>query len=239
LPLLDQLLEVLLEWDRVAGNPKPDLIYPAFLQRAGPGRHIRVYRDKEVVYSQESPADAVFYLQSGMVKLTMVSKCGGKKAVLALLQRGDLFGEGCLAKYGQRMSTATSLGTSTITRLDEATFRRKIDRDRVFAAMFITYLISRTVRLKEDLADHCLNSSQRRLARILLMYRSNVETSRNGASTLRFSQATLAEMVGTTRSRVSGFMNEFRKKGYVRYHGGLERGGWEVDAEGLTAFLQS
>jgi CRP/FNR family cyclic AMP-dependent transcriptional regulator len=210
-------------------NPDPT----AFFQQTAPGISIRTYQDKEVIYSQESAANAVFYLHSGMVKLTMASKHRRKKAVIAILQKGELFGEGCLGSQTRRVSTATSLGPSTITRLEKATFRRKIDRDLAFAAMFIKYLLCQSARFKADLGDHCLNSSERRLARILLMHGSFVQRSKSGPTTLRFSQTTLAEMVGTTRSRVSHFMTEFRKFGYIRYNGGIE-----IDAKQLATFLQ-
>jgi len=218
----------------MANDSKRNRIATSFLLEAGPGRTIRVYRDKEVVYSQGSQANALFFLQSGMVKLTTVSKDRRKKAVLAILQEGDLFGEGCLGPQTRQMSSVTSIGTSTITRLEKSAFRRQIDRDPAFAAMFITYLISQTARFKEDLADHFLNFSERRLARVLLMHEKlGQQRSKGGSYTLRFSQTTLAEMVGTTRARVNSFLNEFKKKGYVRYNGGLE-----INAEGLTAFLQ-
>jgi CRP/FNR family cyclic AMP-dependent transcriptional regulator len=205
----------------------------AFLQDVGPGKRIRTYQDKEVVYSQESPANALFYIQSGMVMLTVVSKGGHKKAVLALLHEGDLFGEGCLAGQTRRISTAISVGESTLTRVEKAIFRRQLDRDRALADMFIAYLIGQTARFKADLADHFLHFSERRLARILVMHKDGVQGSKGGPHTFRFSQTALAEMVGTTRARVSVFMNEFRRKGYVRYNGGLE-----VNVERLTAFLQ-
>ncbi|MDP9268745.1 MAG: cyclic nucleotide-binding domain-containing protein [Acidobacteriota bacterium] len=140
----------------------------AFLEQAGPGRSIRAYRDKEAIYSQGGPADAVFFLQNGMVKLTMGSKHRRKKAVLAVLYKGDLFGEGCLGRELHRMSTAISVGTSTITRLEKAAFRRELARDPAFAAIFIDWLLAQAVRLKADLADHFLNYSERRLARIPL-----------------------------------------------------------------------
>jgi CRP/FNR family cyclic AMP-dependent transcriptional regulator len=217
----------------VASKPKRDPNPTAFFQQTAPGISIRTYQDKEVIYSQESAADAVFYLQNGMVKLTIASKHRRKKAVIATLQKGELFGEGCLESQTRRVSTATSLGPSTITRLEKATFRRKIDRDLAFAAMFIKYLLCQSARFKADLGDHCLNFSERRLARILLMHGSFVQRSKSGPTTLRFSQTTLAEMVGTTRSRVSHFMTEFRKLGYIQYNGGIE-----IDAKQLAAFLQ-
>jgi CRP-like cAMP-binding protein len=218
----------------MADKPKRTLLpHPtAFLQQIGPGRSFRTYRNKEVIYSQGGPADAVFYLQSGMVKLVTGSKNRHRKAVLSVLYEGDLFGEGCLGQEVHRRSTAISVGPSTITRLEKASFRRKLDRDPVFAGILITWLLAQANRLKSDLADHFLSYSERRLARILLQ-NSIAQQSQNEPSTIRLSQAALAEMVGTTRSRVSSFMNEFRKKGYVRYNGSLE-----VDTRRLTAFLQ-
>lgn len=218
----------------MAGKPKSGLTPTVFLKQAGPGRNIRLYQDKEVAYLQGSPANAVFYIQSGMVKLTVASNRGRKKkAVLAVLQAGDLFGEGCLGSERRRMSTATSIGQSTITRVEKAVFRKQLDRDPEFAAMFTEYLLSQILRLKEDLADHFFNFSERRLARLLLTHRGFTQTSKSGSSSLHLSQTTLAEMVGTTRGRVSRFMNQFRVKGYIRYNGGLE-----IDSERLAAFLE-
>lgn len=203
----------------------------AFLADAGPGRTVRSYGDQEVVYSQGGPSDAVFYLQHGTVKLTMVSKHRSKKAMLGVLRDGDLFGEGCLTREAHRVSTATSMGPCLITRLEKAAFRRKVDHDPAFAALFITWLLSQAARLKADLADHFLNYSERRLARILLQQQIIAHASKSDTAPL--SQTTLAEMVGTTRSRVSGFMNKFRKKGLIRYNGVLE-----VDSRLLTAYLK-
>jgi CRP/FNR family cyclic AMP-dependent transcriptional regulator len=218
----------------MAGKSELNLIPSAYLSKNGPGRGVRDFRNKEVIYSQGEPADAVFYIQSGMVKLTVVSKRRRKKAVVALLQEGEFFGEGCLGRESQRMSTATAIGPSTVTRVEKAVFHRKLNRDPAFADMFIAYLLAETARFKADLADHFLNFSERRLARILLRYRDLSQESLRGLSTRGFSQTTLAEMVGTTRARVNGFMNDFREKGYVRYNGGLV-----IDSKRLTAFLQS
>ena len=217
----------------MAGKRKSGLTPTLFLKQAGPGKSIRVYQDKEAAYLQGSPANAVFYIQSGMVKLTVASRRDRKKAVLAVLQEGDFIGEGCLGSERHRMSTATSIGQSTITRVEKAVFRKELDRDPEFAAVFTDYLLSEIVRLKADLADHFFNFSERRLARILLTHRGFTQTSKSGSSSLHLSQTTLAEMVGTTRGRVSRFMNEFRGKGYIRYNGGLE-----IDSERLAAFLE-
>ena len=214
-------------------KPKRGPSPTAFLKQLGSGKTIHAYRNNEVIYSQGSSADAVFYIQAGMVKLTVGSNRGRKKAVLAILQVGDLFGEACLGKETRRVSTATSIGPSTLTRLPKTVFRQKIDCDPAFAAMFIAHLLRQTARFKADLADHFLNFSERRLARILLMYKGFVRKSKGGIITLRLSQTTLAEMVGTTRARVSTFLNGFKQKGYIRYNGGLQ-----IDSGRLTAFLQ-
>jgi len=214
----------------MASKPNRGIAPLAFLTQPGDGRTIRLYRNKEVIYAQGHPSDAVFYVHSGMAKLTVASKRNHKKAALALLQEGDMFGEGCLGRETARTSTATSMGSSTITRLEKATFRRKIDRDPEFASIVITCLLSQIDRLQADLADQFFNFSKRRLARLLLMHACFAA---KPPFTLRISQTTLAEMVGTTRSRVSRFMNEFRKKGYVRYNGGMH-----INSRRLTAFLQ-
>jgi CRP/FNR family transcriptional regulator, cyclic AMP receptor protein len=210
----------------------------AFFREAGPGRSNHVYRNKENIYSQEQSADAIFYIKQGMVKLTIKDKRRRKHAVLAILTNGAIFGEGCLlrGRAARRMSTATSIGSVAIVRVEKAVFRDRIERDPVLAALFIRYLISQAVLLKLDLADHRLNAGagERRLARILLAYSTFAQKPRTGHSTHPFSQTTLAEIVGTTRSRINEFMNKFRKQGYVRYNGGLD-----VDAERLMAFLQS
>jgi CRP/FNR family transcriptional regulator, cyclic AMP receptor protein len=204
-----------------------------FLLAKGPGKTIETHGDKEIIYSQGAPADAVFYLQSGIVKLTMSSKGRRRKAVLAILQDGDLFGDGCLSGESVRLSTATSIGRSVVTRIDRAVFLRKIDRDAAFAAILVKYLVSRTDRFQADLADLFLNTSEKRLARILLMYGSFAQEPKKGSAAPAFNQSALAEMVGTTRARVSTFMNEFRKRGFVRYNGELE-----INTERLTRFLE-
>lgn len=205
----------------------------AFLKQPGTARKTRSYADKEVIYFQGDPAQGVFYIQSGLVKLTTSSKRQKKKAVVALLQEGDFFGEACLGSQIRRTSTAASIGGATITRLGSSTFRQAMKQDPVFADYFITYLLAQIDRLKDDLADHFLNSSDRRLARILLIHGGVTGESKDGQSVFQLSQTTLSEMVGTTRSRISFFMNGFRKKGYISYNGDLQ-----IDSERLGAFLK-
>ncbi len=193
---------------------------------------VRKYRDKEIIFSQGDRADAVYYIQGGTVKLTAVST-RRKKAIIAFLQRSSFFGEGCLGGQSHRICTARSIGRSTIARLSKESTTRTLVRDARFAARFVEYLLSRIIRIEEDLVDQFFNFSERRLARVLLLLGQIIEESRPECP-LKVSQATLAEMVGTTRSRISGFMTGFRKKGLVRYNGGLK-----INATLISAFLQS
>jgi CRP/FNR family cyclic AMP-dependent transcriptional regulator len=192
----------------------------------------RNYRDKDVVFSQGDTADAVFYIQSGTVKLTAVST-RRKKAIIAFLQRGSFFGEGCLAGQSLRICTATCIGPSNIVRLRKGRTIRTLKRDPEFASLFAEYLLSRIVRIEEDLVDQFFNFSERRLARVLLLV-GQISKESKPEYPLKVSQSTLAEMVGTTRARVSKFMNGFRTKGFVSYNGGLQ-----VDSALLIGFLQT
>jgi len=196
------------------------------------GMTVRSYRDKEVVFSQGDSADAIFYIQSGTVKLTAVST-RRKKAIIGFLQRGSFFGEGCLAGRSPRICTARSIGQSNIIRLRKDSTVQRLKRDPQFTTLFVAYLLSRIVRIEEDLVDQFFNFSERRLARVLLLF-GQISKESKPEYPLKVSQATLAEMVGTTRARVSKFMNAFRKKGFVSYNGGLQ-----VNSALLTSFLQS
>ncbi|MGB6874668.1 MAG: Crp/Fnr family transcriptional regulator [Candidatus Acidiferrales bacterium] len=195
------------------------------------GMTFRNYRDKEVVFSQGDSADSVFYIESGTVKLTVVST--RKKAIIAILQRGSFFGEGCLVGQTLRICTARSIGQSNIIRLQKESTVRTLRKDPQFATVFAGYLLSRIVRIEEDLIDQFFNFSERRLARVLLLFGEITKESKSD-SPLKLSQSTLAEMVGTTRPRVSSFMNEFKKKGLVSYNGGLK-----INSALVTAFLQN
>jgi len=195
------------------------------------GMTVRNYGDREVIFSQGETADALFYIQSGTVKLTVVST-RGKKAIIAFLHRGSFFGEGCLGGQSLRICTARSIGHSNITRLQKESTARTLKRDPQFATLFVKYLLSRIIRIEEDLVDQFFNFSERRLARVLLLLGHIIEESKPEFP-LKVSQATLAEMVGTTRARVSRFMNGFRKKGFVRYNGGLQ-----INSALITTFLQ-
>jgi len=191
----------------------------------------RNYRDKEIVFSQGDPGDSVFYIESGTVKLTAVT--ARKKAIIAILQRGSFFGEGCLAGRSPRICTARSIGQSNVIRLQKERTVRTLKRDPHFARLFLGYLLSRVVRIEEDLIDQFFNFSERRLARVLLLFGEITKESKS-ESALKVSQSTLAEMVGTTRPRVSKFMNEFKRKGLVRYNGGLQ-----INTKLVIAFLQN
>jgi CRP/FNR family transcriptional regulator, cyclic AMP receptor protein len=193
----------------------------AFLTKIDSGKTTRAYRNKQVVFSQGDAADAVFYVESGKVKLTVVST-RGKEAVIGVLERGSFFGEGCLAGQPLRMATASAIQASSITRVVRSTMVGLLHREPEFAELFIAYLLSRNVRIEEDLVDQLFNSSEKRLARILLLLAHFGKEPRPETVIPQISQETLAAMVGTTRSRVSHFMNRFRKLGFIHYNGGLQ-----------------
>ncbi|MGD0443519.1 MAG: Crp/Fnr family transcriptional regulator [Edaphobacter sp.] len=192
----------------------------------------RDYRNRQAIFAQGEKADAMYYIQAGNVKLTVESK-GGKKAVIAVLRRGDFFGEGCLTRRSLRISTATAIQPSTIARVKRATVVRILHQDSAFAKLFISFLLGRIGRIEEEFVDQIFSSSEKRLARILLLLASFGLQSKSEPAILKVSQETLAEMVGTTRSRVSYFMNRFRKMGLIDYNGSLQ-----VHRELLTFLLQ-
>ena len=189
-----------------------------FLNKVGTQKTTRDYQDRQTIYSQGDAADAMFYIQAGNVKLEMTSQ-RGKKAVIAILGPGDVFGEGCLGNRPLRISTASTIQTSTITRVSKGGLDRLIHQEPAFAKLFISYMISRMVGFEEDFVDQLFNFSERRLARILLLLSRFGQESRSGPAFPRINQEQLAQMVGTTRSRVSHFMNKFRKLGLVDYQG--------------------
>jgi len=191
-----------------------------FLKRVGKRRSSREYRNKEPIFSQGEVADAMFYVEAGNVKLTVRSK-QGKKAVIAIFREGDFFGEGCLGRRSLRRSTATAVQRSTIARLEKAIIVGIIHDDPVFARQFIAHLLSRVARIEDDFLDQLFNSSEKRLARALLSLASFGTHSRSDLAIPKVSQGTLAEIIGTTRSRVSFFMNRFRKRGLIDYNGRL------------------
>jgi CRP/FNR family transcriptional regulator, cyclic AMP receptor protein len=193
----------------------------AFLTRIEQGKTTREYRNKQVVFSQGDPADAVFFIRSGKVKLTVVST-RGREAVVGVLERGSFFGEGCLAGQPLRMSTASAIQASNVVRVEKSTMVRVLHQEPEFAELFTAYLLSRNVRIEEDLVDQLFNSSEKRLARILLLLAHFGKEPRPETVIPQISQETLAAMIGTTRSRVSHFMNRFRKMGFIHYNGGLQ-----------------
>jgi CRP/FNR family cyclic AMP-dependent transcriptional regulator len=203
-----------------------------FRKKFHTGMTVHDYQDKEVIFSQGDTADAVFYVQSGTVKLTAVST-RRKKAIIAFLQRGSFFGEGCLGGQSLRICTARSIGPSSVIRLRKQSTIRTLERDSQFAALFVEYLLSRIIRIEEDLVDQFFNFSERRLARVLLLFAQITKESKPEYP-LKVSQSTLAEMVGTTRARVSKFMSGFRKKGFVSYNGGLQ-----INSALIINFLQN
>jgi CRP/FNR family cyclic AMP-dependent transcriptional regulator len=192
-----------------------------FLHTVDGGRSVSNYRKNEKVFSQGDPADSVFYIQEGNVKVCVISK-QGKEAVIALNGTGDFFGEGCLTGQPLRLATVTAMGNCVITRLDKAAIVRVLHEQPKFSELFMSYLLIRNARVQEDLIDQLFNSSEKRLARVLLLMANFGKEGRPERVIAKISQETLAEMVGTTRSRVSSFMNKFRKLGFVNYNGDLE-----------------
>jgi CRP/FNR family cyclic AMP-dependent transcriptional regulator len=192
-----------------------------FLARVGEGKTISKYRKNQIVFSQGEVADAVFYIQQGKVKLTVVSE-QGKEAVVAILGQGQFFGEGCLNGHPLRIATSRAVDECVITRLEKATMVAAIHNEPDFSELFMAYLLTRNSRIEEDLIDQLFNSSEKRLARLLLLLANFGKESRPEPIMGTFSQETLAEMIGTTRSRVSFFMNKFRKLGFIEYNGKLE-----------------
>jgi CRP-like cAMP-binding protein len=193
----------------------------ALLVSVGARRTIREYHESQTIFSQGDRADAVFFVHSGKIKVAVLSQ-QGKQAVVALLGPGDFFGEGCLAGQPQRMATATAMTDTSIVVLPKPAMLRALHEDPEFAGTFTTYLLTRNIRMEEDLVDQLFNSSEKRLARILLLLANFGKEGRPETVVPKISQETLAEMVGTTRSRISHFMNKFRKLGFIDYNGGLE-----------------
>ncbi len=205
---------------------------PALFKRIAQQTTTRDYRHNEIVFEQGGKADAMFYLQSGNVKLMVESKTG-KKAVLAILGKGDLFGEGCLGRESLRTFSATAIQPSTLARMKKSTIVSIIQQEPAFAKLFIAYLVARIGRIEEDVVDQIFSSSEKRLARLLLLLANFGSQSKLDPVLIKITQETLAEMVGTTRSRVSHFMNRFRKLGLISYNGSLR-----VNRSLLTFLLQ-
>ncbi len=193
----------------------------AFLSKVNGGRAISKYQRNQIVYTQGEPADSVFYIQSGKVKKTVVSE-QGKEAVVALLGTGDFVGEGCLTGEPLRLATVSAMTECVIARISKADITRVIHEEPAFAELFIAHLLARNLRVEEDLVDQLFNSSEKRLARILLILANFGKEGRPETIMAKISQETLAEMIGTTRARVSFFMNKFRRLGLIDYNGHIE-----------------
>lgn len=206
----------------MAIKPKLSSFNPqSFLAKVGEGRRIATYRKDQIVFSQGGPGDAVFYIQKGRVKVTVVSE-RGKEAIVAILGVGDFLGEGCLAGQPKRIATVKAMTECVIMRLEKAAIIHVIHDEPAFSEMFIAHLLARNIRVEEDLVDQLFNSSEKRLARLLLLLANFGKEGRPEPLIVKVSQETLAEMIGTTRPRVSVFMNKFRKLGYVHYNGGMK-----------------
>ncbi|UVT14759.1 MAG: Crp/Fnr family transcriptional regulator [Nitrospira sp.] len=193
-----------------------------FLTKIDKGKTMLACRKKQIIFSQGDTADEVFYVQAGKVKLTVVS-AHGKEAVVAILESGAFVGESCLVGQTVRPATATTLEDSQILRIDKAVMLRLLRDQPTFAEAFMSYLLVHSIRVQEDLVDQLFNSSEKRLARALLLLAHFGKESKPETVIAKISQETLAEMIGTTRSRVSFFMNKFRKLGFIDYRGGLRR----------------
>jgi CRP-like cAMP-binding protein len=204
-----------------AGQKRVAFDAATFLAKAGEGTTIASYRKGQVVFAQADTADSIFYVQKGKLKLTVASE-NGKEAVIALLGVGDFLGEGCLVGKQVRLSTATAMSECSIMRLEKAAVIRVLHDEQAFSERFVKYLLSRNIRIEEDLVDQLFNSSEKRLARVLLLLANFGKEGKPETVIPKMSQETLAEIVGTTRSRVSFFMNKFRKLGFIKYNGELE-----------------
>jgi CRP/FNR family cyclic AMP-dependent transcriptional regulator len=191
-----------------------------FLKQIGNGKTMLKSPKKQILFSQGDATDAVFYIQAGKLMLSVVSP-QGKEAVIVILEPGSFFGEGCLAGQPVHLATATTVEDASIVRIDKPAMLRLLQTDRAFSALFLAYMLARSVRIQEDLVDQLFNSSEKRLARALLLMAHFGKEGKPEQVIPKISQEKLAEMIGTTRSRVSFFMNRFKKMGLIHYDGGL------------------
>jgi CRP-like cAMP-binding protein len=201
-------------------SAKPTFDPKAFLATVSRGRTVSAHRMEDVIFLQSSPADAVFYIQKGKIKIVVASK-QGKEAVIAILGPGEFFGEGCLIGQPLRLSTARAMTESEVMRVGKAEMIRVLHAEAAFGELFMAHLLTRNSRIEEDLVDQLFNSSEKRLARTLLILANFGKDGGPQPITTPISQETLAEIIGTTRSRVSQFMNKFRKLGFIEYNGHL------------------
>jgi CRP/FNR family transcriptional regulator, cyclic AMP receptor protein len=218
-----------------APKNRPKFDPQVFLDTIGEGRRALLFPKKQTIFAQGDPADAVFYLQTGQVRLTVVSK-NGKEATLGILSDGSFFGEGSLAGQSFRMGSATAMTDCAVLRIEKRAMVETLHREHTLSDLFVAYLLTRNIRYEEDLVDQLFNSSEKRLARVLLMLAQFGKEGIPETVIPKLSQETLAEMVGTTRSRVSFFMNRFRKLGFIDYSGGAE-GGLQVHSSLLNVVL--
>jgi CRP/FNR family transcriptional regulator, cyclic AMP receptor protein len=207
---------------RVTGAKKSREFYPyTFLATIGDGRRMVAVPKKQTIFAQGDDADAVFYIQKGKVRLAVVSKTG-KEATIGIVSEGNFFGEGSLAGRVHRMGSATAMTDCELLRIDKKAMMNALHREHAFSDLFVGYLLARNIRYEEDLVDQLFNSSEKRLARILLLLARFGKEGVPEVVVPKITQETLAEMVGTTRARVSFFMNRFRKLGFIHYNGGLQ-----------------
>lgn len=192
-----------------------------FINKVGEGRSSKAWPRDQTVFAQGDRADAAFYIQKGQVKISVVSE-QGKEAIVAMLGPDEFFGEACLAGQSRRLSTATTMTNCAIVRLERTAILKLIQDEPAFAETFITHILERTIRVEADLVDQLFNSSEKRLARTLLLLANFGKEGRPETMITEISQESLAEMIGTTRSRVSFFMNKFRKLGFIEYNGGIK-----------------
>jgi CRP/FNR family transcriptional regulator, cyclic AMP receptor protein len=207
--------------NRIKTNSKRGFNAQEFLDSAGVARKVVDFKRKEAIFSQGEPATNVLYIQKGGVRLSVVNETG-KEAVVAVLGSGDFLGEGCLAGQPIRMGTATAITATTVLIIEKNEMIRVLHVEHALSDRFISYILSRNIRIEEDLVDQLFNSSEKRLARTLLLLARYGQQDRPQRVLPKISQEMLAEMVGTTRSRVNFFMNKFRKLGFIKYNGGLE-----------------
>jgi len=203
-------------------NPPKDIFdVKVFLAKVGDGKAILEFRKNKKIFEQGDLAETVFYIQTGRVKLTVVSE-QGKEAIVAILEPGHFFGEGCMNGHKMRISTTTAMEDCVITSITKAAMITALHDEHTFSELFMAYLLTRNSRIEEDLIDQLFNSSERRLARLLLLLANFGKEGDPQRISPNISQETLAEMIGTTRSRVSHFMNKFRKLGFISYNGHIE-----------------
>ena len=196
---------------------RPKFDAKTFLSTLNGGRKIAAFRKKQTIFVQGDSSDAVFYIQKGKVRLTVVSQ-SGKEATIGILNEGDFFGEGCLAGQTLRLFSATAMTDCSVMRIDKKSMIEVLHREHAFSDMFVAYLLTRNIRYEEDLVDQLFNSSEKRLARMLLLLAHFGKEGKAEVLVPKISQESLAEMVGTTRSRVSFFMNRFRTLGFIDYN---------------------